>query len=165
MWSLEAEQSANQRLAMQALPKLLEFRRQTPDDVDVLDSTIYLTALLGNTQEAIRLGEEALKLAPRRESIFESLVLICEASDQSEAGLNYVERQLAINPWWSESHLRRARFLARLRRKDEAIEAARAALKRNPLLKEARQLLVELLRQSGLGDEATKEETLLRKLQ
>ena len=165
MWSLQAEQSANQRLAMQALPKLLEFRRQTPDDVEVLDSTIYLTALLGNTQEAIRLGEEALKLAPRRESVFESLVLICEASDQPDAGLNYVERQLAINSWRSESHLRRARFLARLRKKSEAIKAARAALKRNPLLKQARQLLVELLRQSGQVEEAEMEEALLRKLQ
>lgn len=165
MWSRQAEQSANQQLAMQALPKLLAFRRQAPDDVEVLDAAIYLTALLGNTQEAIRLGENALELAPRRESVFESLVLICEASGQAETGLNYVERQLALNPWRSESHLRRARFLARLRKKDEAIEAARAALKRNPLLKEARQLLVELLRQSGQGDEATKEEILLRKLQ
>lgn len=164
MWSRQAEQSADQRLAMQAFPKLLEIRRQAPDDVEVRDAAIYLTAFLGNTQEAIRLGEETLKLAPRRESVFESLVLICEASGQPEAGLNYVEKQLALNPWRSESHLRHARFLARLRKNKAAIEAARAALKRNPLLKEARQLLVELLRQSGQSDEATKEESLLRKL-
>ena len=124
-----------------------------------------MTALLGNTREAIRLGEETLTLAPRRESVFESLVLICEASGQPEAGLGYADRQLALNPWRSESHLRRARFLARLRKKKEAIKAARAALKRNPLLKEARQLLVELLRQSGQVNEAAKEESLLRKLQ
>ena len=165
MWSRQAEQSADQRLAMQALPKLLKFSRQAPDDIVVLDATIYLTALLGNTREAIRLGEETLKLAPRRESVFESLVLICEASGQPEAGLGYADRQLALNPWRSESHLRRARFLARLRKKKEAIKAAKAALKRNPLLKEARQLLVELLRQSGQVDEAAKEESLLRKLQ
>jgi len=72
---------------------------------------------------------------------------------------------LALTPWPSESHLRRARFLARLRKKKEAIKAAKAALKRNPLLKEARQLLVELLRQNGQVNEAAKEESLLRNLQ
>ncbi|MBC8290252.1 MAG: hypothetical protein H8E37_08040 [Planctomycetes bacterium] len=165
MWARNVEQTGDQQLAMKALPQLMEVGRQAPDDVDVLDATIYLTALLGNTQEAVRLGEKTLKLAPRRESIFESLVLICEASGQPEAGLDYVEKQLDLNPWRSESYLRQARFLARLRRNEEAIEAARAALKRNPLLKEARQLLIELLRQSGEVDKATRQETLLRKLQ
>lgn len=159
-----AEQSASPPLAAAVLPKLVAAIRRAPDDVDVLDATIYLTALLGDSQEAMRIGESALKLAPNRESVIESLVLICEATGRAEAGLDYVERQLRLNPWRSESYQRKALFLARLGRTDEAIEAASEALKKNPLLKPARELLISLLRHSARNDEADSQQELLRKL-
>ena len=96
--AFEAQKSKNQEEAAQALTRLRAIEPQTPDDIENLNAQIPMHLLLGDVRSALEVAERAHQLDPRRESVLDSLVLICDEIGDAEKGLRYADRLLVLNP-------------------------------------------------------------------
>lgn len=121
-----------------------------PDDVEVLESMAGVAELRLDHPTARETWERALQLRPNSERILDSLATACRQMGDLQAGIDYSNRLIELNPWRSRDYLRRAAMLSEFGRWQEATADAEMAVKLDPTDKQARRWLIDAYQ--GLGD-------------
>lgn len=135
-----------------------------PEDGDVLTTFAALQMEHGHFEEALRLHQAARGLPQSREEALEGCVQSSYLLARWNLVVSFADELLSIESSSASVHAMRADALWNLDRKDEAIEAAREAIKLNPLLNPVRQWLIDKLGQTGHADDARREEQLLQQI-
>ncbi|HEX7446216.1 MAG TPA: hypothetical protein VF306_01655 [Pirellulales bacterium] len=137
-------------------PALLEIEESlraiveiAPDDTTCWFSLGAAAALRRDQPAARSAWERVLEIEPEHEHALEALVGVCQNSGDFEAGLGYLDRLLAINPWHARNHTRRAMMLAGFGDWTKAMEAGEAGLELDPTDTKARRWLIGLYQQRG----------------
>jgi tetratricopeptide (TPR) repeat protein len=160
--AIEAQMIANASQRSEAGGKaraLLEpARAEAPEDPPAALAMARALRLQGHAREAMATYESLLQSSPRYESaLSESSLLAIELGDRN-AALARSEQAVALNPWSSAFHERRAQVLAMDKQWTEAEREARESLRLNPFLPLPRVILIQgFLRQA---DEARAKEEI-----
>ena len=96
----------------------------------------------------------ALARQPERELTLTYLAVLTAAMGRREEAITYWQRALAVNPWCSQYHFRRASLLAERQDWQKALAEAEAASQLNPAAQEMRLLRIACLLRTGQPDRA-----------
>jgi predicted CXXCH cytochrome family protein len=119
------------------------------DDAPTWGALATLADLRQDSGLARKHWERALELRPNDELVLDSLVRVCQRKGDYQAGLEYSDRLIELNPYRAVDYSRRAQILAQFGRFSEAIADAEQALEIEPLDKQTRRWLRDLYRQVG----------------
>ncbi|MEZ6064315.1 MAG: hypothetical protein R3B90_01085 [Planctomycetaceae bacterium] len=132
MFARRAEQTSDVLLADQAINALRPLAVPLANDLPLQAALAAALNLTGDTGGAGAVWQGILQQDPSHEAALEGLAYACHDAGQFELALEYLDRLLAINPYQSNSHGRRAHILGRLERMPEAIEAAQRTIELDP---------------------------------
>ncbi|HUG71606.1 MAG TPA: tetratricopeptide repeat protein [Pirellulaceae bacterium] len=118
-------------------------------DTAALDGIATALWLLDRREDAVILWRKVLESEPRHERALHYLTVDAQMKGDAVEALRLIDQLVASTPSIAEVHARRAQILARLRRIEEAIEAAERGLVLDPTAHSLRQLLVELYIAAG----------------
>jgi len=147
-WELEANLAALLLARGGRATEAIEcFRRalgHQPQRVDVRTALAAALQALGRSDEAVAELREALRYRPDYAPALANLLLTLIQGGRFEEAAHVGARLVAVMPREPMAHVKYASVLARLNRRDEALEHCRIALRLNPNLAEAKRLTAEL---------------------
>jgi tetratricopeptide (TPR) repeat protein len=120
-----------------------------PDDRESWFSLGVALSLGRDSAGARAAWERVLEVEPRDELALDALVGQYQAHGDRALALVYLDRLLAVNPWHTANHARRATLLADLGRIDEAIAAGEKTLELDPTDASTRRWLALLYQRQG----------------
>ena len=157
--------SSHLRTALgQALPRLQKAVRDHPDDANALEALATTLWQRGSQREARATIEQALALAPERESTLYRAALYAESWGRKEAAIDYCRRLVKINPWEPKYRIQLADLLTDKGQWSEAIPECQAVLQVEPSNAEIRLLLMQCYVHTGKRDQAENELEIMLKL-
>jgi predicted CXXCH cytochrome family protein len=130
--SRRASQTSAPLLAEQSLALLRPLADEHRDDWPLQSAWASALMLTGDAAAARHTWEAILAADPLHESALEGLAYACHDAEQFELALQFFDRLIAVNPYRSDYHGRRAHVLGRLRRIEESVAAANRAIELNP---------------------------------
>ena len=154
-----------QSQAAQAMDILGPFVDTTGLDEPVLSAVSWLLLYLGDMPAARLTGEKALELQPENESTLEALVVLEQSEKNYAKALTHAEALTGNRPFNSTYQARHAEVLMKLKRFVEAEKVCRTALSVNPMLHEARKMLIEALNETGNEEQASAQRQILERIQ
>ena len=92
-------------------------------------------ALLGQRRDALPLMEAVLKASPSYEKALDQYLAYAIDEGETRRALEPARRAVALDPWSSAFQERLAHVAMENENRDEALSAARAALRLNPFLR------------------------------
>ena len=135
-----------------------------PDDAEVA-SVLGATALdRGLHQQATGYFAMATSSPAARESAWNGLMKAHYLQGDMQAALPWTEKVLKIDPQNAAAWSLRADVLVSMNRLDEGIEAAKSALKSNPMLVPVRQWLIDVLERAGRDAEAQEQSAIMKRI-
>ena len=149
------------QLGLQALPFLDKALAEQPDDLQAQRYRARALALAGRRRAALEVAETILKVAPSFEDVLGELVQYAVELGDYRPALAPAAKAVALNPWSSELHERRAFLLCQIQDWSEAARESRESLRLNPFRRFARMFLIEALLH---GNDKTDVETELARL-
>lgn len=151
--------------AAQAMDILGPFVDTTGVDEPVLSAVSWLLLYLGDMPAARLTGEKALELRPENESTLEALVVLEQSEKDYAKALTHAEALTSNQPFNSTYQARHAEVLMKLKRFEQAADVCRTALSVNPMLHEARKMLIEALTETGNEEQASAQRQILERIQ
>jgi hypothetical protein len=134
-------------IARRALPLLDTALKQSDEDVDALSAKADALIVLGRREDAWEAVQQALRIAPKRETTLKEAVEMATELGKSAAALEYGQQLVAANPWQPFYQYLLAKAYTQKREWDKAITAARAGLRLDPADVPTRVLLIGCLAQ------------------
>jgi tetratricopeptide (TPR) repeat protein len=135
-----------------------------PDDEDVLTTYASLLMEYNQPDRAFELYHAALQRTRAREAALEGCLKSCYLQARWNDALRFADQLLKIKPDPANVHAMRADTLWNLKRPEEAITAARSALRFNPALLTIREWLIDKLHRNGQVEAAEREKEVLLRL-
>jgi hypothetical protein len=124
-----------------AQPLLDEAVYAWPDDVDALESRVFVLIAQDRKEEALEAAEAVLARAPEREQTLADATWLCRMLGRPADALTYCRRALAVAPGSTRYQAEEAGLLLQLGDWDAAIASARRAVRLNALLPEPHAVL------------------------
>src|SRR5262249_23102414 len=145
-----------------AMPLLDAALAAHPDDVPAMEARAHFLWMRGKAAEAYATFQSALRVAPDHERNLETSAVLAQTLGRRDEALSLLGRAVALNPYCADYHRRLARLYAETGDWPAAGRSARAALRLDISLLEARAILIESLRRAG--DRASADAELRRLL-
>lgn len=140
------------KIAGMALPLLNAALQGFPNDLSALYARAIALSRRNRPEEAIEDLDRVLRLFPNRERSLALEVNLLASLDRSDKAVERADRLVALNPWFAEYHVLRARVHAVRREWPEVVRASRTALHLDPTNLKARMALILAARQLGDRD-------------
>jgi predicted CXXCH cytochrome family protein len=135
-----------------------------PDDARTWAALGNVADLRQDAVTARKHWERALELRPNDELVLDSLARVCIQQGDYQAGLDYVDRLIGLNPTQARDYVRRASILAQFGRLAEALADGEKAVEIEPLDKNTRRWLRDAYRQAGDLTASRKHEDILQRI-
>ena len=143
---------------------LVSLNEIAPDDFEVLHAMAGIAQMRLDYKLARETWERALQLRPSSEMVLDALSNVCRQMGEYQAGIDYSNRLIEINPWRSRDFLRRAAMLAEFGRWQEATADGEMAAQLDPVDKQARRWLVDAYQRLGNMEASRRHAQTLRRL-
>ncbi|HVA50827.1 MAG TPA: cytochrome c3 family protein [Pirellulales bacterium] len=135
-----------------------------PDDFRALSALAGTEEVRLNHALARDTWQRALELRPDDETMLDVLASVCQTMGDFQAGLDYSDRLIELNPWRSGDYLRRAIMLSQFGRWPEATADGEMAVKLDPSDKHARRWLSEAYERLGNLEASRRHADVLKRM-
>jgi tetratricopeptide (TPR) repeat protein len=159
--SLHASPPLARAAAAESLPLLETVVRDNPSDLSARESLGLALGMLDRREDALRVYEEVLRIAPDRELTLRSSARVLNRLQRADRARSTLQKTIAVNPWSSDYHLALARVCYQVRDWPGVVAACGQAIRLNPELVEARSLLVQCYLRSQQPERADAEFQIL----
>ena len=134
-----------QMFAKGVISLLTSALERQPDDVAAWEARGQALWWDKRPREALESFEKVLQRAPRRELSLRTAAIVSLELNETERGIAYWDRALAINPYAWQVHSFRGQALALRKQWAAAVDACDASLRLNPFDSRTRMLLIDCL--------------------
>lgn len=158
------EQNQDRELAAAAAPRLMQFVKEDPDDLELYVALGNCALILNRPRDAERLWGKALEINPRHEPTLQSLAVLYHENLQWIRAEQTLKKFLALNPWHGAYHGRLAGTLMHRGDTDGAIAAAERGLELNPDLWQLHGFLADAYTRTGNRVAAERHQKLMARM-
>jgi tetratricopeptide (TPR) repeat protein len=153
----EAGRANNPAMALDAVAPLEDWLERAPDDLAAIEALGIALEMGREINAAVAVWERGLELDPNHEDILRRLMFVCHDHGQTDLGIEYARRLVALNPWYHDYWGRLAHMLGQQGEFEEGIQAAVRALEILPSNGAIRGWLVEAYQEVGDEERAAEQ--------
>ena len=117
----------------QALRLIGKASQRDPKDIALLERENQGLTLMGKKEQALKVCQRLLSLAPNHEQAATDAALLCVDLRRFEDALKYWDKIVSLDPWRTDGYLFRAALLARAGQYTTALAECRKLSDRDPL--------------------------------